>query len=159
MPFQKETRIITDRDKNRSRTSFCNRAMTSIPGTSLVPGLTSGLLILGVLFFVYLLIEALFLWIAGEIVVGRRVTYGESIRIAFFGTIAVVGAVILLSPFGLTISLGAALILFLLIVKGAYHTGWLGAMGVSIVSIIVAVIIFVVAIAVLGLSLRGLTGL
>lgn len=133
--------------------------MTSTPEVSLVPGLTSGLLILGILFLVYLLIEAFFLWIAGEIVVGRRVTYGESIRIAFFGTIAVVGAVILLGSFGLTISLGAALILFLLIVKGSYHTGWLGAIGVSIVSIIVAIIIFVVVIAVLGISLRGLTGL
>ena len=133
--------------------------MTSIPEISLVPGLSSGLLILGILFLVYLLIEAFFLWIAGEIVVGRRVTYGESIRIAFLGTIAVVGAVILLSSFGLTISLGAALILFLLIVKGSYHTGWLGAIGVSIVSIIVAVIIFVVVIAVLGISLLGLAGL
>jgi hypothetical protein len=133
--------------------------MTSTPDVSLVPGLSSGLLILGILFFVYLLIEAFFLWVAGEIVVGRRVTYGESIRIAFLGTIAVVGAVILLSPFGLTISLGAALLLFLLIVKGSYHTGWLGAIGVSIVSIIVAIIIFVVVIAVLGISLSGLTGL
>ncbi len=133
--------------------------MTSIPEISLVPGLAGGLLILGILFLVYLLIEAFFLWVAGEIVVGRRVTYGESIRIAFLGTIAVVGAVILLSPFGLTISLGAALLLFLLIVKGSYHTGWLGAIGVSIVSIIVAIIIFVVVIAVLGISLRGLTGL
>jgi hypothetical protein len=133
--------------------------MMSTPDVSLVPGLSSGLFILGILFFVYLLIEAFFLWVAGEIVVGRRVTYGESIRIAFLGTIAVVGAVILLSPFGLTISLGAALLLFLLIVKGAYHTGWLGAIGVSIVSIIVAIIIFVVVIAVLGISLSGLTGL
>jgi len=133
--------------------------MMAIPEISFAFGLTNGLLILGILFFVYLLIEAFFLWVAGEIVVGRRVTYGESIRIAFFGTIAVVGAVILLSPFGLALSLGAALILFLLIVKGAYHTGWLGAIGVSIVSIVVAIIIFVVAIAVLGISLRGLTGL
>jgi len=133
--------------------------MPTVPETSFAFGLTSGLLTLGILFFVYLLIEAFFLWVAGEIVVGRRVTYGESIRIAFFGTIVVVAALILLSPFGILISLGAALILFLLVVKGSYHTGWLGAIGVSIVSIIVAIIIFVVAGAVLGLSLGVLPGL
>jgi len=63
--------------------------MPTVPEISFAFGLTSGLLTLGILFFVYLLIEAFFLWVAGEIVVGRRVTYGESIRIAFFGTIAV----------------------------------------------------------------------
>jgi len=133
--------------------------MPTVPEISFAFGLTSGLLTLGILFFVYLLIEAFFLWVAGEIVVGRRVTYGESIRIAFFGTIAVAASLILLGQFGLLISIGTALILFLLIVKGSYHTGWLGAIGVSMVSIIVAIIIFVVVIAVLGLSLRGLTGL
>jgi len=138
---------------------FSRHNMPTVPEISFAFGLTNGLLILGILFLVYLLIEAFFLWVAGEIVVGRRVTYGESIRIAFFGTIAVVAAIILLGQFGLLISIGAALILFLLIVKGSYHTGWLGAIGVSIVSIIVAIIIFVVVIAVLGLSLIGLTGL
>lgn len=133
--------------------------MASVPEISFAFGITSGLLTLVILFFVYLLIEAFFLWVAGEIVVGRRVTYGEAIRIAFFGTIAVTAALILLSPFGILLSLGAALILFLLIVKASYRTGWFGAIGVSIVSIVVAIIIFVVAIAVLGLSLRGLTGL
>src|SRR3989442_12239030 len=118
--------------------------MPTVPEISFAFGLTSGLLTLGILFFVYLLIEAFFLWVAGEIVVGRRVTYGEAIRIAFFGTIAVTAALILLSPFGILLSLGAALILFLLIVKASYHTGWFGAIGVSIVSIIVAIIIFVV---------------
>ena len=120
---------------------------------AILPG---GLLGLGILFLIYLLIEAFFLWVAGELVVGRRVTYGEAIGIAFFGTIVVAAAFILLSGFGLLISLGAAFILFLLVVKGFFHTGWLGAIGVSIVSIIVAVILLVVIAAVLGLSMIGL---
>src|SRR5207245_11108222 len=95
--------------------------MPTVPEISFAFGLTSGLLTLGILFFIYLLIEAFSLCVAGEIVVGRRVTYGESIRIAFFGTIAVAASIILLGQFGLLISIGTAAILFLPIMNGSYH--------------------------------------
>ncbi len=113
---------------------------------------TGGLIALGIVFLIYLLVEAFFLWVAGELVVGRRVTYGEAIGIAFFGTIVVVGAVLFL---GLSLpGLGLALILFLLIVKKFFHTGWIAAIGVAVVSIIVAfVLIFIIAL--LGFSILG----
>ncbi|HZD13486.1 MAG TPA: hypothetical protein VE177_08225 [Candidatus Binatus sp.] len=133
--------------------------MAGMADASLVPGLPSGgLVALGILFLIYLLVEAFFLWVAGELVVGRRVTYGEALGIAFFGTILVVATLVFLSPFGLLISFGLAMLLFLLVVKRFFHTGWFRAIGVSIVTIIVAIIIFVVLAAVLGISL-SLVGL
>ena len=131
----------------------------SIWASLLSPGaLAAGTLIaLGIVFLIYLLVEAFFLWLAGELVVGRRVTYGEAIGIAFFGTIIVVGVIVFLPSL---LGIGLALLLFLLIVKKFFHTGWIAAIGVSIVSIIIAFILLFVLV-LLGISILsgGLGGL
>jgi len=117
-----------------------------------------GLIALGIVFLIYLLVEAFFLWVAGELVVGRRVTYGEAIGIAFFGTVIVIGVILFLGAS--LLGLGLALLIFLLIVKKFFRTGWLAAIGVSLVSIIIAFILLII-IAAIGITILtgGLGGL
>lgn len=107
-----------------------------------VPSLGTGLLsvLVGflVVFIIYLLIIGFVLWLAGEIVVGRRVTFGEALGIAAVGTF-LVGASIAFLP-GL-IGLLVGLLVFLLLVKHYFRTGWFGAIGVGIMAIVVGVVI------------------
>jgi hypothetical protein len=91
-----------------------------------------------ILFIIYLLVIGFVLWLAGEIVVGRRVTFGEALGIAGVGTF-LIGA--LLSLLGLVIGGLLGLLVFLLLVKHYFKTGWLGAIGVGIMTIIVGVVV------------------
>jgi len=91
-----------------------------------------------ILFIIYLLIIGFVLWLAGEIVVGRRVTFGEALGIAGVGTF-LIGAS--LSLLGLVIGGLLGLLIFLLLVKHYFKTGWLGAIGVGIMTIIVGVVV------------------
>ena len=104
-------------------------------------GLVSVLIGFLILYIIYLLIVGFVLWLAGEIVVGRRVTFGEALGIAGLGTF-LVGAIIVFVPGLLGIGLG--LLVFLLLVKHYFKTGWLGAIGVGIMAIIVGVIVIFV---------------
>src|SRR5437667_11393590 len=98
-----------------------------------------------VLFIIYLLVIGFVLWLAGEIVVGRRVTFGEALGIAGVGTF-LVGAIVVFLPglFGLILGL----LVFLLLVKHYFRTGWLGAIGVGIMAIVVGIVIGFVLVAV-----------
>jgi hypothetical protein len=78
------------------------------------------------------------LWLAGEIVVGRKVTFGEAIAVAGTGTF-LVGTVIVFVQGLLGLLIG--LLIFLLIVKHYFRTGWLGAVGVAIMAIVVLVVL------------------
>ncbi len=124
--------------------------LVSLPNPSAI--IAGGLLALAIVFLIYLLVEAFFLWVAGEVVVGRRVTYGEAIGIAFFGTVILVGVILFLGAS--LLGLGLALLLFLLIVKKFFHTGWLKAIGVSIVSILIAFVILFILVLV-GITILG----
>src|SRR5207245_11571137 len=88
------------------------------------------------LFIIYLLVMGFVLWLAGEIVVGRKVTFGEAIAVAGTGTF-LVGAVIVFVQGILGLLIG--LLIFLLLVKHYFKTGWLGAVGVAIMAIVVLV--------------------
>src|SRR2546426_9468557 len=79
-----------------------------------------------VLFIIYLLIIGFVLWLAGEIVVGRRVTFGEALAIAGVGTF-LVGGILFVLPSLLGLLLG--FFLFLGLVRHYFKTGWLGAFG------------------------------
>ncbi len=69
--------------------------------------------------------------------VGRKVTFGEAIAVAGTGTF-LVGAVVVFVQgiFGLLIGL----LIFLLLVKHYFKTGWLGAIGVAVMAIVVLVV-------------------
>jgi hypothetical protein len=122
-----------------------------------VPSLgTTGLLavLIGfmIVFIIYLLVIGFVLWLAGEIVVGRRVTFGEALGIAAVGTF-LVGGILALLPNILGVLLG--LLVFLLLVKHYFRTGWLGAIGVGIMAIVVGVVILFI----FGVSIIALLGL
>ena len=111
-------------------------------------GLVSVLIGFLIIYIIYLLIVGFVLWLAGEIIVGRRVTFGEALGIAGLGTF-LVGGIVFFLPGLLGIGLG--LLVFLLLVKHYFKTGWLGAIGVGIMAIIVGVIVIFV----LGALLLG----
>ena len=63
--------------------------MVDFAAPSLGTGLISILIGFLVVFIIYLLIIGFVLWLAGEIVVGRRVTFVEALGIAAVGTFLV----------------------------------------------------------------------
>ena len=104
-----------------------------------------------VLFIIYLIVIGFVLWLAGEIVVGRRVTFGEALAIAGVGTFLVGASIALLGLIGLLLGL----VIFLLLVKHYFKTGWLGAIGVGIMAIVVLVVLTFILGAVLVGTLFG----
>src|SRR5947208_15215113 len=115
-------------------------------------GLGATLVAFIVLFIICLLVIGFVLWLAGEIVVGRRVTFGEALGIAGVGTF-LVGAAIAFLPaiIGSIGGLLVGLLIFLLLVKHYFKTGWLGAIGVSIMAIVVGIVlIFILGALALG---------
>jgi hypothetical protein len=113
-------------------------ALVSTP--SLGTGLLSVLVGFLIVFVIYLLVIGFVLWLAGEIVVGRRVTFGEALGIASVGTF-LVGAIIVLAPSILGLNYVLGLLVFLLLVKHYFRTGWPGAIGVGIMTIVVGIVI------------------
>jgi hypothetical protein len=111
--------------------------LTSLSIPSIGP-LGSAIVAFLILFIIYLLIIGFILWLAGEIVVGRRVTFGEALGIAGVGTFLIGASITLL---GLVIGGLLGLLIFLLLVKHYFKTGWLGAIGVGIMTIIVGVVV------------------
>ncbi len=123
--------------------------MVALAVPSLGTGLVSVIVGFLVLYIIYLLVIGFVLWLAGEIVVGRRVTFGEALGIAGIGTF-LVGAIIVFLAGIIGLLLG--LLVFLLLVKHYFKTGWLGAIGVGIMAIIVGVVlIFILGALALGL--------
>jgi len=104
-----------------------------------IPTLGTGATLLGflILFIIYLLIIGFVLWLAGEIVVGKRVTFGEALSVAGIGTFLVGASLAFLGLIGVLLGL----LIFLLLVKHYFRTGWLGAIGVAIMAVIVGVVL------------------
>ena len=119
----------------------------------MIPSIGLGATLLGfiVLFIIYLLVIGFVLWLAGEIVVGRRVTFGEALAIAGVGTFLVGASIAFLGLIGLLLGL----VVFLLLVKHYFKTGWLGAIGVGIMAIVVLVVLTFVLGAILVGTLFG----
>lgn len=107
------------------------------PALPPIGGLSAALITFIVLFIIYLLVIGFVLWLAGEIVVGRRVTFGEALGIAGVGTFLVGASIAFLGTIGILLGL----IIFLLLVKHYFKTGWLGAVGVGIMAFIVGVVL------------------
>src|SRR3989442_4333703 len=94
---------------------------------SLGTGLISVLIGFLVVFIIYLIIIGFVLWLPGEVMVGRRVTFVEALGIAPVGTFLVGASIPFLPGF---IRLLVALLVFLLLVKDYFMTGWLDAISV-----------------------------
>jgi len=111
-----------------------------------IPG-GAGLLFAVVLFMMNLIVLTVVFYVAGIIVVGgRRALFSDAFVISLLGTI--VGNICLLF-FPPIIGLILSLVVWLLLIRHYYETGWLGALAVAIL----AVIIFVVVLFILGLIL------
>ncbi len=122
--------------------------MVALAAPSLGTGLVSVIIGFLVLYVIYLLVIGFVLWLAGEIVVGRRVTFGEALGIAGIGTFLVGAVIVFLAGI---IGLVLGLLVFLLLVKHYFKTGWLGAIGVGVMAIIVGVVlIFILGALALG---------
>src|SRR5437867_13291295 len=106
----------------------------------MIPPIGLGATLLGfiVLFIIYLIVIGFVLWLAGEIVVGRRVTFGEALAIAGVGTFLIGGILFLLSS---VLGLVVGFVLFLALVRHYFKTGWFGALGVSIMAVVVGVVL------------------
>src|SRR5437879_9845721 len=91
-----------------------------------------------ILFIIYLLVIGFVLWLAGEIVVGRKVTFGEAIAVGGTGTF-LVGAVVVFVEGIIGLLIG--LLIFLLLVKHYFNTGWLVAIGAAIMTFVFLVVI------------------
>jgi hypothetical protein len=111
----------------------------------------TGLLFVLAAFLVPLLILTVVLYLAGLLVVGgRRARFSEAFLIAFLGTI--VSAIIsLFIPYFLLL-LVIEVIVWLALIKHFYETGWLGALTVAILSVIVFIVILFILIAVFAVS-------
>jgi len=103
-------------------------------------------------FIVRLITLAVVFYIAGVIVVGkRRALFSDAIVISLLGT--VVG--IICDFFFRSSLIGAILSLFvwLLLIRHYYETGWLGALAVGILAVIIAVVLSLIVLFILALLL------
>lgn len=108
-------------------------------------------------FVVSLLILTVVFYIAGAIVVGRqRALLSDAFVIALLGT--VVNSICLLF-FPPLVGLILSLVIWLLLIRRYYETGWLGALAVGILAVIVSVVVLVVLGIILGISILILGGL
>lgn len=125
-------------------------------------GIREGLTLLFTLalFIIELLVLAVVLYLAGLIVVGRkRALLSDAFIIALLGTVLSTLFVIFL-PGWITIIL--TVIIWLILIKRLFETGWLGAIAVGILAIIIylAVLLLVaIVFGILGLIIGWLTSI
>jgi hypothetical protein len=116
-------------------------------------------IIAGALLVVWV-IASLPAYIAGKMVTGGRATFGEAMG-ATLGGVVVYG----LTAVGVAFFLGAVIgptaiiwavilgfLAFLGVYRAAFHTGWLGAFAIAVVSVVVALIINLIVGALFGVS-------
>jgi hypothetical protein len=95
------------------------------------------------LFFVNLLVLSLVLYLAGLVVVGgRRARFIDAFVISLLGTILST-VFFLFIPYGL-IALALNILVWLLLIKSLYKTGWLRAIVVGILAIIIFLVVTVI---------------
>jgi len=113
-----------------------------------------------VLFFVELLVLTIVLYLAGLIVVGKkRALISDAFTIALLGTVLSTLFVIFLPNW---IAILLIIIVWLILIKRLYETGWLGAIAVGILAIVIylAVLILVaIAFGTLAIIIKWLTSI
>ncbi|MEM0057314.1 MAG: hypothetical protein QXG58_01190 [Candidatus Bathyarchaeia archaeon] len=102
------------------------------------------------LFLIELVVLAVLLYLAGLVVVGRkRALFSDAFIIALLGTVLSTLFVILPLPGLITLLLIA--ITWLILIKRLFETGWLGAIAVGILAIIIYLAILILVAFVAGL--------
>jgi len=102
-------------------------------------------------FIVGLIVLTLVFYIAGRVVVGgKKALLSDAFVISLLGTIVMNVCLYFL---GLLVGAILSLIVWLLLIRHYYETGWLGAIAVAIMAVIVSVVIAILLGILLGISL------
>ena len=115
--------------------------MAGLAGVALIATLVT--------FVVTLLVTGFILFVAGKIVVGGRATFGKAVTIAFLGSIVGFILSILLPGIGWIL----ALVAWIYFIKSYFGTGWLVALGIAILAVVVSVVIAMIMAIVFGIAM------
>jgi hypothetical protein len=102
-------------------------------------------------FIIDLIVLSLVFYIAGRIVVGgKKALFSDAFVISLLGTIVMNVCLYFFHPL-----VGAilSLVVWLLLIRHYYETGWLGAIAVGIMAVIVSIVIAILLGILLGISL------
>ena len=111
-------------------------------GTLLQPSDLTELLFSIISFAVIFAVLSGVFYLAGTIVVGKsRTSFKDAFAISVLGTLVLI---VCLSVFSLEVAMVLSLIAWLLLVRHYYETGFLGSIGVGLISVMIAVVILVV---------------
>jgi hypothetical protein len=109
-----------------------------------------------VVFIIHLFVMTMVFYVAGVIVVGkRRALFSDAFVISLLGT--VVGNIC--SLFFPVIGWILSLIVWLLLIRRYYQTGFLGALAVAILAVIIYVVVWVILTLIFAIPILLLTGL
>ena len=109
-----------------------------------------------ILFIINIVVMTFVFYVAGVVVVGKRkALFSDAFVISLLGT--VVGNICLLF-FPVLIGLILSLIIWLLLIKHYYETGWLGALAVAVLAVIIYVVVFVILSLLFAIPLLLLAG-
>lgn len=121
-----------------------------------IPG-EAELLFTVISFIINLIVMTVVFYVAGVIVVGkRRALFSDALVISLLGT--VVGNICLLF-FPPVIGLILSLFVWLLLIKRYYETGWLGALAVAVLAVIIYVVVLIILAFLLAIPLLLFAGL
>lgn len=115
-------------------------------------------LLFGVISFIINLVAmTIVFYVAGLIVVGkRRALFSDALVISLLGTVV---ANICLLFFPPVIGLVLSLIVWLLLIRRYYETGWLGALAVAVLAVVIYVVVLVILAVLLAISIPLFAGL
>ena len=93
-------------------------------------------------FIINLIVMTIVFYVAGVIVVGkRRALFSDAFVISLLGTVVSNICVLFFPPI---IGLILSLLIWLLLIRHYYETGWLGALAVAVLAVIISVVVFVI---------------
>jgi hypothetical protein len=120
-----------------------------------IPG-EAELLFAVIFFIINLVVMTIVFYVAGAIVVGkRRALFSDALVISLLGT--VVGNIC--SLFFPVIGWILSLIVWLLLIRRYYETGWLGALAVAILAVIIYVVVWVILALIFAIPILLFAGL
>jgi hypothetical protein len=127
------------------------RLAIHVPSTLKIASILLGLIIMWI-------IVSIPVFISAKIIVGRRASFGEALLATLvgplvFGIVLTIGYLVsqrIFSGLGILAFL-FGFIAWIAVYKSVFHTGWVRAFGIAVLSLIVALIIFVI-LAVLGFA-------
>jgi len=108
-------------------------------------------------FIVLLIIPTIIFYIAGRVVVGKkRALLRDAFVISLLGIIVMYVCLTFFASayvFGLSVGAILSLIVWLLLIRHYYETGWLGAIAVGIMAVIISIVILIILGSLLKISI------